>query len=91
MATVTKQWDNGGTLTIEYSGGGSGDVEFSSDVNEGAERTMEILIETITGIQVTRTVRQEGMREPFSGSDGVFYGKYGERFLCLKEEHIQNK
>lgn len=86
MATVTKQWDNGGTLTIEYPGGGSGDVEFSSDVNEGAERTMEILIETITGIQVTRTVRQEGMRVPLSGSDGVFSGSDG-RFLVLKEEY----
>ena len=90
MATITKQWDHGGTLTIDYPGESSGDVEFTSDVNEGAERTMEVLIETTTGIQVTRTVRQEGMREPLRGSDGVFCGKYGERFLCLKAEHIQN-
>lgn len=91
MNTITKQWNYGDTLTIEYSGEGNGEATFSSDTNEGEDREMQILIESASGIRHTRVVRQEGKREPLQGSDGVFCGKDGERFLCLKAEFIQNK
>lgn len=59
MATVVKQWGNGGALTIDYTGDGDGTAVFSSSENTGEERTMEVsFVDASRSVIVVRTVRQ---------------------------------
>lgn len=59
MATVVKQWGNGGALTIDYAGDGDGTAVFSSSENTGEERTMEVsFVDASRSVIVVRTVRQ---------------------------------
>lgn len=59
MATVVKQWGNGGALTIDYTGDGDGTAVFSSSENTGEERTMEVsFVDASRDIIVVRKVRQ---------------------------------
>lgn len=59
MAKLIKPWNDGGNLTITYSGVGDGEAIISSDENTGAERTMEIsFVDASRNIIVVRKVRQ---------------------------------
>ena len=61
MAELTKPWNDGGSLSVSYNGDGDGTALFSSDVNEGEERTMQVsFVDSSRNIIVVRTVRQEG-------------------------------
>lgn len=86
MAQTVKQWEDGGSLTISYGGSGDGSAVFSSDTNEGVDRQMDVSFKSASGlIVVTRTVVQEGRREPFWGSDGEFALADGGTYNVIKE------
>lgn len=86
MAQTVKQWEDGGSLTISYGGSGDGSAVFSSDANEGVDRQMDVSFKSASGlIVVTRTVVQEGRREPFYGSDMDFVLSDTGTFNVIKE------
>ena len=59
MAELVKAWNDGGSLSVAYDGDGDGSAIFSSDVNTGAERTMDVsFIDASRNVIVVRTVRQ---------------------------------
>lgn len=59
MAELVKAWNDGGSLSVAYDGDGDGSAIFSSDVNTGAERTMEVsFIDASRNVIVVRMVRQ---------------------------------
>lgn len=88
MAELTKQWNDGGLLTVAYDGEGDGSATFSSEVAEGLDREMSISVaDTSRSVIVERTVRQIGMREVFRCSDGDFILADGGTFNVLKAEH----
>lgn len=91
MAILQKQWADGDSLAIRYETDeeeGIGSATFLSDANEGVDREMEVsFITRDRTITVTRTVRQEGVREAYTGSDGEFRDINGDRYLALKEEY----
>jgi hypothetical protein len=59
MAELVKPWNDGGSLTATYEGSGDGTAVFFSDVNMGAERTMEVsFIDALRNVVVVRTIRQ---------------------------------
>lgn len=65
------QDDSGDILDINYSGSNSGDVVFSSDTNEGVDRSADVYFKG-NGITVERTVNQDGKRETFYVTEGEF-------------------
>ena len=84
MATLVKQWDDGGSLSVTYEGSGDGSAVFTSDQNEGIDREMTVTFKG-AGQEIERTVKQEGLREPFVTADGYrFCGRDGEVFGVLK-------
>lgn len=59
MAELVKPWESGGSLSVTYEGDGDGSAIFSSDVNKGAERTMDVsFVDASRSVIVVRTVRQ---------------------------------
>lgn len=85
MATTTKQWEDGTSLTAAYDGSGDGSAVFTSDLNEGIDREMDVtFVDESRAVQVTRTVKQIGLREPFVASDGDFLLADGGTFNVLK-------
>ena len=65
MATLVKQWDDGGSLSVTYEGSGDGTAVFTSDQNEGIDREMTVTFKG-AGQEIERTVKQEGLREIFN-------------------------
>ena len=87
MATTTKQWEDGTSLTATYEGSGDGSAVFTSDINEGIDREMDVtFVDESRAVQVTRTVKQIGMREVFTGYDEIFITADGGTFNSLKDE-----
>lgn len=87
MAELVKPWNDGGSLSVTYDGDREGSAIFSSDIAEGLDREMQVLfVDQSRVVVVERTVRQEGMREVFSGSDGQFILADGGTFNVLKNE-----
>lgn len=80
---LKKTWNNGGSLTATYEGSGNGTAVFSSDINEGIDRQMSVIFSDAgETIAIERTVRQEGLRQPYRLRDGGVYrvsngGRYG--------------
>ena len=86
MAELVRQWDDGGNLTVVYDGDRDGSAVFSSDTNEGVDRQMDVSFKDISGaVAHTRTVVQEGRREPFYGSDVDFVLSDTGTFNVIKE------
>lgn len=84
MAELTKQWNDGGSLSVSYTGDGDGSAIFSSEEYEGIDREMPVYFKG-GGMYVERTVRQEGIRQPISlKGGGVFRLINGGRFGVLK-------
>lgn len=84
---VNKQWNDGGSLSVTYDGDRDGSAVFSSEQNEGIDREMSVaFIDAVRQVNVARTVKQIGMREPFSASNGRFILKNGGTFNVLKEK-----
>ena len=85
MATLTKPWNDGGSLSVSYDGSGDGSAVFSSDAYDGIDRAMSVQFKG-GGVTEERTVRQEGIRQQFVTADGkVFCVSGGGRFGVLKE------
>lgn len=87
MASLSKAWGDGSgqSLSAVYGGSGNGTATFSSDVNEGADRSLGVSFKDISGkVTLSRTVRQYGRREPFAASDGIFVVADGGSFNVLK-------
>ena len=84
MRELVKQWTSGeGNLTATYTGSGDGSAAFTSDVNEGLDRTMEVTFAG-GGVSVVRQVNQEGRRVKFVCADGDFILADGGTFNVLK-------
>lgn len=83
MKNVIKPWSDGGSLTATYTGSGDGSATFTSDVNEGLDRTMEVTFAG-GGVSVVRQVNQEGRRVKFVCADGDFILADGGTFNVLK-------
>lgn len=61
MATLSKNWSNGGTVDITYTGDGNGSAIFSSTPNTGGERTMTVrFVDGGRSIVVERLIKQAG-------------------------------
>lgn len=89
METKIK-WNEGeGYITATYEGSGSGSASISSDVNEGIDREQSVKIETTDkSVSDTLLVSQEGLREVFEPSDGLFVLTDGGTFNVLKDTSI---
>lgn len=86
MAQTIKAWIDGGSLTVSYDGDRDGSAVFSSDQAEGVDREMNVhFFDSTRSIVVDRTVKQKGMREVFTPSDGELLLSDGETFNVLKK------
>ena len=85
METKIK-WNEGeGYITATYEGSGNGSASISSDVNEGIDREQSIKVETTDkSVSATLVVSQEGLREIFEPSDGLFVVADGGTYNVLK-------
>lgn len=85
METKIK-WNEGeGYITATYEGSGNGSASISSDVNEGIDREQSIKVETTDkSVSATLIVSQEGLREVFEPSDGLFVLVDGGTYNVLK-------
>ena len=85
METKIKWNEGDGYITATYEGSGSGSASISSDVNEGIDREQSIKVETTDkSVSATLVVSQEGLREVFLPSDGLFVLTDGGTFNVLK-------
>lgn len=86
MEETKIKWNEGeGYITATYEGSGSGSASISSDVNEGIDRKQSIKVETTDkSVSATVVVSQEGLREVFEPSDGLFVLADGGTFNVLK-------
>ena len=85
METKIKWNEGDGYITATYDGSGSGSASISSDVNEGIDREQSIKVETTDkSVSATLVVSQEGLREVFEPSDGLFVLADGGTFNVLK-------
>lgn len=87
MASRSKAWGDGSgqSLSAVYGGSGNGTATFSSDANEGVDRSLGVSFKDASGaVTVSRTVRQYGRREPFTAADGNFVVADGGSFNVLK-------
>ena len=87
METKIK-WNEGeGYITATYEGSGNGSASISSDINEGIDREQSIKVETTDkSVSATLMVSQEGLREVFEPSDGMFVLADGGTLNVLKDE-----
>ena len=87
MATTQRLWENGDILTADYTGSGDGIATFSSVVNEGVDRAMEVTFEGDGATAKTRRVVQQGKRQPLILADGAeLYFSDGKRAIVIKED-----
>lgn len=85
MTKIAKEWGDGDSLHIEYDGYDDGTITIASDVAEGLDRELEVVVKGAAhDITVTRVVRQSGRRQRFVCADGVFRLASGGSFNVLK-------
>lgn len=87
MATLQKQFADGGTLYVEYSGEGNGNATFTADTNDSIDREVSVVFTAADCDTITRRVWQEGKREVFDASDGDFLLADGGTFNVIKEKY----
>lgn len=72
---ITKQFADGGTLTVAYNGQGNGSITLSAQPNEGLDRELDLQV-VGGGISAPINVTQAGKREIFTqdwqAKDGTF-------------------
>ena len=79
MAEITK---NG--ITVTYIGSGNESVNVTATENEGLDRSAVFSFVESGGESINVTVNQDGLREVFNSSDGVFVTADDETFNALK-------
>lgn len=88
MTTKAIAWGTGsGNITLTYTGQGNDSVSISSDINEGIDRAQSIKVETTAGNDPKREnilIKQVGLREVFTPTDGEFVLADGGTFNTLK-------
>ena len=86
MKEVRIKWDEGeGYITAIYEGSGDGSLTFNSDVNEGIDREQSIEVKTTNDkLSVSISIKQIGLREVFTCTDGDFILADGGTFNVLK-------
>ena len=87
METKIKWNEGDGYITATYGGIGSDSAYISSDLNEWIDREREITVNTTYGENQKSEdilIKQYGMREVFSPSDGDFILTDGGTFNVLK-------
>ena len=85
IETKIKWNEGGGYITATYDGSGNGSASIFSDINEGIDREQSIKVETTDkSVSATLMVSQEGLREVFEPSDGLFVLADGGTFNVLK-------
>lgn len=92
MSQFTFDWNDGtqDQLIVEGNPQGSGPVSIKSVTNEGVDRSKRITFKTVDGKHSANlTVNQEGLREPFNCTDGVFEVTEGD-FNVLKSKTLRN-
>ena len=64
MGEVVKNWNNGGSLSVVYTGIGDGNAVISSSKNVGDEREMEVMcVDVSRSVILVRKVVQAAMAE----------------------------
>lgn len=83
---VRIKWNEGeGYITAAYEGSGDGSLTFNSNVNEGIDREQSIEVKTTDNkLSVSVSVKQIGLREVFTCTDGDFILADGGTFNVLK-------
>lgn len=82
METIIKWNEGDGNIVATYNGSGNGTVSFSSDVNEGIDRSQKVQIFT-DNKNVDITISQIGLREIYNED---FTLADGGTFNVLKNE-----
>lgn len=87
MEEVRIKWNEGeGYITATYEGSGDGSLTFNSDINEGIDRKQIIKVKTTDDkLSVGISVKQVGLREVFTCTDGAFLLLDNTTFNVLKE------
>lgn len=87
MATTSIKWIEGdGSITATYDGSGDGSITITSDANEGIDREQTINVSTTDETKsVDVSVKQTGLREVFTASDGDFILAEGGTLNVLKQ------
>jgi len=85
MATTTKTWPTGGTVTLTYGGQGNGTIVVESDDNPtDTARSMTITVATTIGsVSQTVTINQ-GAGPNFRLKDGKAFIPKGSDFFNVK-------
>lgn len=83
---VRIKWNEGeGYITAAYEGSGDGSLTFNSDVNEGIDREQSVKVKTTDDkLSVYISIKQVGLREVFTCTDGEFILADGGTFNVLK-------
>lgn len=86
MKEVRIKWNEGeGYITATYEGSGDGSLTFNSDVNEGIDREQSVKVKTTDDkLSVDISIKQVGLREVFTCTDGEFILADGGTFNVLK-------
>lgn len=86
MKEVRIKWNEGeGYITATYEGNGDGSLTFNSNVNEGIDREQSVKVKTTDDkLSVDITIKQVGLREVFTCTDGEFILADGGTFNVLK-------
>lgn len=90
MAEIVKNWNDGGSLSVAYTGEGDGTAVFSSSQNDGAERETEVsFVDASRSVIVVRRVVQAAGQSSdeyvvFECTDGSFILSDGLEFMVKK-------
>lgn len=82
METIIKWNEGDGNIVATYNGSGNGTISFSSDVNEGIDRSQKVRVFT-DNKNVDITISQIGLREIYNED---FTLADGGTFNVLKNE-----
>lgn len=82
METIIKWNEGDGNIVATYNGSGNGTISFSSDVNEGIDRSQKVHVFT-DNKNVDITISQIGLREIYNED---FTLADGGTFNVLKNE-----
>lgn len=86
MAEFKKPWNDGGSLSVAYTGDRDGSAVFSSDPYEGIDRVQSVVFRDAgQTIAIEKLVRQDGIRQQFVTSDGKVFKVTQGRYGVLKE------
>lgn len=86
MAELKKPWNDGGSLSVAYTGDRDGSAVFSSDPYEGIDRVQSVVFRDAgKTVAIEKLVKQDGIRQAIGlYGGGVFRLANGGRFGVLR-------